>query len=196
MMNLSTLANLTNGSVSGKLFAQRLSAAAIISVSTVSFGAIAISGLPAQAESPLQNSTQDSAQGRMETIAEATTQITPQMARLLETGVCQSCDLTGADLTGAHLIGVDLRGADLTNAQMAQSNLEGADLTGSTLINTNLSGAYLTNTILDNAIVSNVDFSGATLVHTSLENAKVDNVNLADATVLNTPISIGGSYDE
>ncbi len=119
-----------------------------------------------------------------------------QVTQLLVTGACQACDLTGADLTGEHLIGVDLRGADLTGATLANANLEGADLTGATLVNTNLSGAFLTNALLDDAIVSNVDFSEATLVYTSLEGADVDNVDLAGAEVLNTPISIGGSYDE
>ncbi|MGB3293699.1 MAG: pentapeptide repeat-containing protein [Nodosilinea sp.] len=119
-----------------------------------------------------------------------------QVTQLLVTGACQACDLTGADLTGEHLIGVDLRGADLTGATLANANLEGADLTGATLVNTNLSGAFLTNAVLDDAIVSNVDFSEATLVYTSLEGADIDNVNLVGAEVLNTPISIGGSYEE
>ena len=58
--------------------------------------------------------------------------------RLVETGVCKACDLTNADLTGEHLIGVDLRDADLTGANLAHTNLEGADLTGATLVNTTL----------------------------------------------------------
>lgn len=119
-----------------------------------------------------------------------------QVTQLLVTGACQSCDLTGVDLTGEHLIGVDLRGADLTGATLANANLEGADLTGATLVNTDFSGAFLTNALLDDAIVRNVDFSEATLVYTSLEGADVDNVNLVGAEVLNTPISVGGSYDE
>jgi hypothetical protein len=33
-----------------------------------------------------------------------------QVKQLLETNLCQSCDLSGAQLTQAHLIGADLRG--------------------------------------------------------------------------------------
>ncbi|MGI8934429.1 MAG: pentapeptide repeat-containing protein, partial [Phormidesmis sp.] len=58
------------------------------------------------------------------------------VTQLLETGICNACDLTNADLTGAHLIGVDLRDADLTDATLAYAKLEGADLTGATLVNT------------------------------------------------------------
>jgi len=116
--------------------------------------------------------------------------------QLTETGECQSCDLRGANLTGAHLIGVDLRDADLTGAVLSHANLEGADLTGATLINTNLSGAFLTNALLDDTIVSNVDLSNATLIYTSLAGADIEQVNLVGADVLNTPISVGGSYDQ
>ena len=119
-----------------------------------------------------------------------------QVVQLLETGACQSCDLSGADLTGAHLIGVDLRGANLTNATLANANLEGSDLTGATLANTDLSGAFLTNALLDDTVISNADLSNSTLVYTSLDGADVNQVNLEGAHVLSTPISIGGSYDE
>ncbi|MGB3573060.1 MAG: pentapeptide repeat-containing protein [Phormidesmis sp.] len=118
------------------------------------------------------------------------------IAQLTEMGICKACDLSEADLTGAHLIGADLREANLTGAILTNANLEGADLTGATLIDTDFSGAFLTNALLDNTIITNVDFSGATLIYTSLDNADVDNVNLVGANVINTPISIGGSYDQ
>jgi uncharacterized protein YjbI with pentapeptide repeats len=118
------------------------------------------------------------------------------VAQLLETGVCQGCDLIGADLTGAHLIGADLRGANLTGAKLAQANLEGADLTRATLVNTDMSGAFLTNAILDNALIREANFANSTLIYTSLEGASINQVNLVGANVLNTPISVGGSYAE
>lgn len=119
-----------------------------------------------------------------------------EVAQLLETGICKACDLAGADLTGAHLIGVELRNADLTGATLAHANLEGADLTGATLVDTDLSHAFLTNASLNDTVIRNVDLSESTLIHTSLDDASVGSVDLVGADVLNTPLSIGGSYDQ
>ncbi|MEO1636276.1 MAG: pentapeptide repeat-containing protein, partial [Cyanobacteria bacterium J06631_9] len=118
------------------------------------------------------------------------------IAQLRETGICKSCDLSGADLTGEHLIGADLRDANLTGTQLSYTNLEGADLTGATLIDTDFTGAFLTNALLDNTVIRNVDFSESTLIYTSLEGASIDTVDLVGAQVINTPISIGGGYEE
>lgn len=118
------------------------------------------------------------------------------VARLVTTGVCKACDLTNANLTGEHLIGVDLRDADLTGANLTHTNLEGADLTGATLVDTNFTGAFLTNALLDNTVIQNADFSDATLYYTSLDGAEVGPVTLVGADVLSTPISVGGSYDQ
>ncbi len=118
------------------------------------------------------------------------------VAQLVETGVCKACDLTNADLTGEHLIGVDLRDADLTGANLAHTNLEGADLTGATLVDTDFTGAYLTNALLDETVIHDTNFSDSTLYYTSLDDAEVGPVNLVGADVLSTPISVGGSYDQ
>ena len=118
------------------------------------------------------------------------------IAKLIETGACKACDLTNADLTGEHLIGVDLRDADLTGAILEQANLEGADLTGATLINTDFTGAFLTNALLDETVIENTDFSESTLYYTSMDGAEVGSVTLVGADVLSTPISVGGSYDQ
>ena len=118
------------------------------------------------------------------------------VARLVETGICKSCDLTDANLIGEHLIGVDLRDADLTGANLTQANLEGADLTGATLIDTDFTGAFLTNALLDSTVIQNTNFSDSTLYYTSMDNAEVGSVTLVGADVLSTPISVGGSYDE
>ena len=118
------------------------------------------------------------------------------VARLIETGACKACDLTNANLTGKHLIGVDLREADLTGAVLAHANLEGADLTGATLVNTDFTSAFLTNALLDNTVISNTDFSDSTLYYTSMDDAQVDSVTLIGADILSTPISVGGGYDQ
>jgi len=119
-----------------------------------------------------------------------------EVVQLIETGVCKACDLTNADLTGEHLIGVDLRDADLTGAVLSHANLEGADLTGATLVDTDFTGAFLTNALLDRTTIQNTDFSDSTLYYTSMDNAEIDSVTLVGADILSTPISVGGSYDQ
>jgi len=66
-------------------------------------------GMPAQAENPAH------------------------VQQLIETNICPGCDLSGADLSQAHIIGADLREANLQGANLIEANLEGADLTGADL---------------------------------------------------------------
>lgn len=97
--------------------------------------------------------------------------------KLLKTGRCSECDLTGADLAAANLRKANLKGADLTNA-----NLNLADLTGANLSDANLTGASLvfvdfTNAVLDGAQLSDaVIEGGAQLGHAaSFEKATLPN---------------------
>lgn len=112
--------------------------------------------------------------------------------QLLETHFCQGCDLSGADLTQAHLIGSDLRNANLQGAILVEANLEGADLTGADLTGANLSSAFLTNSCLNDTNLTGVNLSRSIIFHAEADNALIRNVTLIDAEIYETPISIGG----
>lgn len=100
--------------------------------------------------------------------------------QLLTTRECQNCDLSGAGLVLANLIGVDLRGANLAGANLSRANLSGANLSGANLSGSSLFGANLTG----------ANLSGANLNGTDLREAFVTNANLKD-TNLNSAYIIG-----
>ena len=70
------------------------------------------------------------------------------LQKLKDTGKCATCDLGGADLSGADLGGANLRGAKLISA-----NLRGADLGGANLSGAYMQGAALCNTIMPDGSV-------------------------------------------
>jgi uncharacterized protein YjbI with pentapeptide repeats len=98
--------------------------------------------------------------------------------QLLETRLCQGCDLRGADLRAAHLIGADLRDADLSNANLENANLEGADLTGANLEGANLAGTFLNSAELNNANLAVANLSHANLIQANLTGANLLGTNL------------------
>jgi uncharacterized protein YjbI with pentapeptide repeats len=100
--------------------------------------------------------------------------------QLFTTRECQNCDLSGAGLVLANLMGVDLRGANLAGANLSRANLTGANLSGANLSGTSLFGANLTG----------ANLSGANLNGTDLREAFVTNANLND-TNLNSAYIIG-----
>ncbi|TVU54716.1 MAG: pentapeptide repeat-containing protein [Arthrospira sp. PLM2.Bin9] len=112
------------------------------------------------------------------------------LKQLLETRLCQGCDLRGADLSGAHLIGVDLRNANLENANLANANLEGADLKGANLTGANLSGAFLNQAELNDAVLDLADLSGANLIKARLTGATFAGANLQETQMLQPIIGI------
>lgn len=70
------------------------------------------------------------------------------LQKLMTTGSCANCNLSGADLSkktlsGADLSGANLKEANLTNANLNQANLTSANLTGATVTNANMVGASL-----------------------------------------------------
>lgn len=113
--------------------------------------------------------------------------------QLLTTNACRNCNLSGADLSQAHIIGADLRGADLSGANLTGANLEGADLTQANLTGANLTGAFLTNAVFASADLDEVNFSASQLYFVDVAGASMNNLDLADATVVGTPISVGGA---
>ncbi len=79
--------------------------------------------------------------------------------RLLETGACPSCDLSGADLSGrdlsdAYLPGAFLLGTDLSNTNLRRANLRRAILNGAILDGADLSFSNLTNASIEGARMS------------------------------------------
>lgn len=104
--------------------------------------------------------------------------------QLIETGVCQGCDLRGADLSKRHLIGADLRDADLSGANLAYTNLEGADLKGANLKEANLQGAFLNSAELDHANLTLANLADANLIQAQLEGTQLIGANLNGASFL------------
>ena len=66
-----------------------------------------------------------------------------QVKQLLETKVCQGCDLTDAAMAGWSLQKADLNGSNLANANLYGANLSQANLTGANLAGADLSAANL-----------------------------------------------------
>lgn len=79
--------------------------------------------------------------------------------RLLETGSCPSCDLSGADLSDR----------DLSDAYLPGAFLFGADLS-----NTNLRRANLRRALLNGAILDGADLTLSDLTDASIEGARMD----------------------
>jgi len=91
------------------------------------------------------------------------------LQRLMKTGSCVDCDLSGAvlihmKLGGADLAGANLSGANLTDSYLAGANLEGANLSNAVLISTSLAGANLFRAKLGRSNLMYMDLSGATWV--------------------------------
>ncbi|MFB2836500.1 pentapeptide repeat-containing protein [Floridanema evergladense] len=74
------------------------------------------------------------------------------LKQLINTNVCQGCDLSGVDLKNANLSGADLSGANLNGADLSGANLNGANLSNADLTNANLMGVNLKATNLTNVI--------------------------------------------
>lgn len=121
--------------------------------------------------------------------------------QLLETGLCQGCDLQGANLRAAHLIGADLRDANLRGAILENANLEGADLTGASLEGANLKGAFLnsaalTATNLTNAVLTDANLISADLVSANLTATNLQGANLVMASVSEVQLAVSASAFE
>jgi uncharacterized protein YjbI with pentapeptide repeats len=95
-----------------------------------------------------------------------------QDLRQLMTGnACESCDLSGAelsrmrfsgtDLVGSSLNGADLRGSVLYNVDLSNTNLRDADLGGAAVEATQFSGADLSGANLAGTVFVGSDLSGA-----------------------------------
>ncbi len=95
------------------------------------------------------------------------------LQRLLATGDCRNCDLSGAvlihyQLPESDLSGANLSGANLTDSWLAGADLSDADLSGAILISTSLAGADLLGAILGGANLLFTDLSDARWIDGSL----------------------------
>jgi uncharacterized protein YjbI with pentapeptide repeats len=107
------------------------------------------------------------------TALSAIAQNADKIRQLLETRICNNCDLKAADLQGANLRGAELRGADLAGADLREANLRaaelnGADLSGADLRETNFRGAYLEGANLGGASLEGADLIGTNLNYANL----------------------------
>ncbi|MBE7385686.1 MAG: pentapeptide repeat-containing protein [Leptolyngbya sp. SIO1E4] len=125
---------------------------------------------------------------------ESSAESTEEVQQLLQTRVCETCDLHGADLRQYSLSGVNLKNANLERVNLegvnlAEADLEGANLRGANLENAVLSSANLTTegtrrTSLQYANLSNADLSSA-----ELEGANLGRANLSGATLVDANLS-------
>jgi len=100
--------------------------------------------------------------------------------RLKELNRCESCDLSGADLTG-----INLAYADLTRANLSWANLTGVQLGQANLSGANLAGANLTGAKLNMADLTGANLSGARLLDARLYKATLDGTDLSGADLSN-----------
>ncbi|MFQ6021528.1 MAG: pentapeptide repeat-containing protein [Acidiferrobacterales bacterium] len=87
---------------------------------------------------------------------------------LLDTKVCNGCDLEGADLRGRALEGAKLRWSNLKDADLRGANLNGADMTGASLEHAKLSNANFQGAKLEGARLLGVDLSEVRLIGADL----------------------------
>ena len=103
------------------------------------------------------------------------------------------CDLSGANLAFANLVGADLSGANLSGAILGLAFLSGANLAGA-----NLAGAFLDAAFLDGAVLTEANLAGAilsfaNLVGADLSNAALDLAFLVDTTMIFLP-ALGSTF--
>ena len=103
--------------------------------------------------------------------------------KLIKTGECLECDLTGADLTNADLTEANLGNADLTEANLGSADLYEADLSRANLTRANLRGADLRWVDLTGADLTEANLIGASLAGASLTEADLTGANLTEAAL-------------
>ena len=92
-------------------------------------------------------------------------------------------DLSGANLTGAHLFRANLTRATLTGAQLVGCSLGRANLSGATLSQAQLKGADLSYSDLSYADLEGADLSGADLTSADLSWANLTGTDLRGASL-------------
>ena len=106
---------------------------------------------------------------------------TRDLETLYATGMCQSCNLIGANLIGTNLSYADLNKASLIGADLSKANLKGANLSWAILKSTSLRGSDLSDGKLIKVNLQNADLSGANLRNSDLSGAYLRESNLTNA---------------
>jgi uncharacterized protein YjbI with pentapeptide repeats len=109
----------------------------------------------------------------------AIAQTISDLDRLRETGICPSCELSGADLSGMDLSGANLRGARLNGANLTNTNLQNADLA---------------NAILNGALLGGANFRFADLTNASLQGAVISPAANFTGAILEATVMPSGSF--
>ncbi len=103
---------------------------------------------------------------------------------MLNRCVDERANLSGANLSEAHLSRADLSGANLVEANLSRADLSGADLSGANLFEAYLFEANLSGADLSRANLSEVDLSGADLSGANLSGANLSEADLSRANLL------------
>ena len=100
------------------------------------------------------------------------------LERLLQSGRCDHCDLSGSDLRGRQLVGASLVGSDLRDADLSRSRLRYADLSGAHLSGARLQGADLSGARLRGARLYGVDLSETRLAGADLRDTDMSHMDI------------------
>lgn len=109
------------------------------------------------------------------------------LSRLKDTGRCEGCDLSGADLRWSAVYGAELGGA----ANLVDGKLDGANLRGANLYGGNVDGASFRG-----ADLSGVNLSWASLIGADLTGADLTGAITTGATFCGTIMPDGMRNDQ
>lgn len=110
---------------------------------------------------------------------------------LIETNVCESCDLFFADFSGMDLSGANISGSRIGGANFSNAILVGADL--SQIVE--LPPPGVGNPSFENADLTNADLAGSNLTGFLFLGATLENVDLSDSFLCNTTMPDGSIED-
>jgi uncharacterized protein YjbI with pentapeptide repeats len=105
--------------------------------------------------------------------------------------ICIRCDLSGANLKEAILIGVNLTGTNLSGADLSLTNMASVNLSGANLSRANLILAHMGWVNLSGANLRGADLLGADLRWANLLGADLSGSTIAQAILCNTTMPDG-----
>ncbi len=94
-----------------------------------------------------------------------------------------TCSLSGADLTGAHMHACNLRGTTMDDCTLTGAQLDGADLSQCVMPRANLHRAVARGTRFDGADLREASLLAANFMHASFLGATIHGVDLRDSNL-------------